>query len=93
MSNEKNDYKKREELLRRMIESVVVPKYPQIEDVSIESMFFRDMRRYGVLVLVKDSTQYSIQRKISDEIETLFKMSSLDEQQLNGRDYVDVHFA
>jgi hypothetical protein len=44
-------------------------------------------------VLVKDTTQYSIQRKISDEIETLFKMSSLDEQQLNGRDYVDVHFA
>jgi hypothetical protein len=86
-------YKKKEELLKRMIESIIIPKYPDIEDVSIESMFFRGMRRYGVLVLVKDTTLYSIQKKISDEIETLFKMASLNEKQINGRDYVDVLFA
>lgn len=86
-------YKKKEELLNRMIESIIIPKYPDIEDVSIESMFFRGMRRYGVLVLVKDTTLYSIQKKISDEIETLFKMASLNEKQINGRDYVDVLFA
>ena len=86
-------YKKKEELLKRMIESIIIPKYPDIEDVSIESMFFRGMRRYGVLVLVKDTTLYSIQKKISDEIETLFKMASLNENQINGRDYVDVLFA
>jgi hypothetical protein len=86
-------YKKKEELLKRMIESIIIPKYPDIEDVSIKSMFFRGMRRYGVLVLVKDTTLYSIQKKISDEIETLFKMASLNEKQINGRDYVDVSFA
>ena len=86
-------YKKKEELLKRMIESIIIPKYPDIEDVSVESMFFRGMRRYGVLVLVKDTTLYSIQKKISDEIETLFKMASLNEKQINGRDYVDVSFA
>lgn len=86
-------YKKKEELLKRMIESIIIPKYPDIEDVSIKSMFFRGMRRYGVLVLVKDTTLYSIQKKISDEIETLFKMASLNEKQINGRDYVDVLFA
>jgi hypothetical protein len=87
------NFKKREELLKRMIESVVVPNYPQIEEVSIESTFFRGMRRYGVLVLVKDTSEYSIRKKIMDEIETLFKMASLNEKDINGRDYVSVHFA
>jgi hypothetical protein len=86
-------YKEKENILKRMIETIVMPKYPDIEDVSIESMFFRGMRRYGVLVLVKDTTRYSIQKKIGDEIETLFKMASLNEKQINGRDYVDVSFA
>ena len=87
------NYKKKEDILKKMIESIVVPKYPEIEDVIISSDFFRGMRRYGVLVLVKDITRYSIQRKIGDEIETLFKMASLNEKQINGRDYVDVSFA
>jgi hypothetical protein len=86
-------YKEKEDIIKRMIETIVVPKYPDIEDVSIESMFFMGMRRYGVLVLVKDTTRYSIQKKIGDEIETLFKMASLNEKQINGRDYVDVSFA
>ena len=85
-------YKEKEDILRRMIETIVVPKYPEIEDIIISSDFFRGMRRYGVLLLT-NTTQYSIEKKISDEIETLFKMASLNEKQINGRDYVDVGFA
>ena len=93
MSDERNDYKKREELLRKMIESVVVPNYPQIESIlSISSFFFR-VRCYEVLVLVDTTTSYTIQKKIDEEINTLFKMASLNEEGINGRDYVDVHFA
>jgi hypothetical protein len=84
-------YKEKEDILRRMIETIVVPKYPEIEDIIISSDFFRGMRRYGVLLLTK-TTEYSIEKKISDEIETLFKMASLNEKQINGRDYVDVGF-
>jgi hypothetical protein len=84
-------YKEKEDILRRMIETIVVPKYPEIEDIIISSDFFRGMRRYGVLLLT-NTTQYSIEKKISDEIETLFKMASLNEKQINGRDYVDVGF-
>ena len=87
-----SEYKEKEDILKRMIETIVVPKYPEIEDVIISSDFFRGMRRYGVLVLTK-TTEYPVQRKISDEIETLFKMASLNEKQINGRDYIDVHFA
>lgn len=93
MSDERNDYKKREELLRKMIESVVVPNYPQIEDIIISSFFFRAMRCYEVLVLVDTTTSYTTQKKISEEINTLFKMASLNEEGINGRDYVEVHFA
>jgi hypothetical protein len=84
-------YKEKEDILRKMIETIVVPKYPEIEDIIISSDFFRGMRRYGVLLLTK-TTEYSIEKKISDEIETLFKMASLNEKQINGRDYVDVSF-
>ena len=31
-------YKEKEDILKRMIETIVVPKYPDIEDVSIKSM-------------------------------------------------------
>jgi len=84
-------YKEKEDILKRMIETIIIPKYPEIEDVIISSNFFRGMRRYGVLLLTK-TTEYSIEEKISDEIETLFKMASLNEKQINGRDYVDVSF-
>jgi len=86
------NYKKREDILKKMIESIVVPKYPQIEDITVSSFFFRAMRCYEVLIVI-DSTDYPIEKKISDEINTLFKMASLDEKEINGRDYVDVHFA
>jgi hypothetical protein len=85
-------YKEKEDILRRMIETIVVPKYPEIEDIIISSNFFRGMRRYGVILLT-NTTEYSIEKKISEEIETLFKMASLNEKQINGRDYVDVSFA
>jgi hypothetical protein len=86
------DYKQKEDILRRMIETFVVPKYSDIEDIIISSNSFRGMRRYGVLLLT-NTTEYSIEKKISEEIKTLFKMASLNEKQINGRDYVDVSFA
>jgi len=85
-------YKEKEDILKRMIETIIMPKYPDIEEVSVESTFFRGMRRYGVLVLTK-TNDYPVESKISDEIETLFKMASLNEKQINGRDYIDISFA
>jgi len=87
------NYKKREDILKKMIESIVVPKYSDIQHIIVSSDFFRDMRRYGVIVLTKHANDYPIQRKISDEIETLFKMAALNEKQIDGRDYIDISFA
>ena len=49
-------YKEKEDILKRMIETILVPKYPEIEDIIISSNFFRGMRRYGVLLLTKTIT-------------------------------------
>ena len=86
-------YKEKEDILKRMIETIIIPKYPEIEDVIISSDFFRGMRRYGVLVLTKHVNDYPVQNKIIGEIETLFKMAALNEKQINGRDYIDINFA
>ena len=87
------DYKKREDILKRMIETFVVPKYSDIEHIIVSSDFFRGMRRYGVIVLTKHIADYPVQNKITGEIETLFKMAALNEKQINGRDYIDISFA
>jgi hypothetical protein len=50
------------------------------------------MRCYEVLVVI-NTTDFTLEKKISEEINTLFKMASLNEKGRNGRDYVDVHFA
>jgi hypothetical protein len=50
------------------------------------------MRCYEVLVVI-NTNDFTLEKKISEEINTLFKMASLNEKGINGRDYVDVHFA
>jgi hypothetical protein len=87
------DYKKREDILKKMIETFVVPKYSDIEHIIVSSDFFRDMRRYNVIVLTNHVNDYPVQNKIIGEIETLFKMAALNEKQINGRDYIDISFA
>jgi hypothetical protein len=87
------DYKKREDILKRMIETFVVPKYSDIEHIIVSSDSFRGMRRYNVIVLTKHVNDYPVQNKIIGEIETLFKMAALNEKQINGRDYIDISFA
>jgi hypothetical protein len=87
------DYKKREDVIKRIIETFVVPKYSDIEHIIVSSDSFRGMRRYNVIVLTKHVNDYPVQHKISDEIETLFKMAALNEKQMDGRDYIDISFA
>jgi len=87
------DYKKREDILKKIIETFVVPKYSDIQHIIVSSDFFRDMRRYNVIVLTKHVNDYPVQNKIIGEIETLFKMAALNEKQINGRDYIDINFA
>ena len=81
-------WKEREDILKRVIDRIIVPKYPEIESFSITSEFYRAVRRYVVVITTKNMDDES---KIRNDIKTLFKMSSLNTiSRRNGRDYVDV---
>jgi len=81
------NWKEKEDVLRRIIETIVMPKYPEIEDIDITSDFFRGVRRYRVFLRTNTVND---EREIQNDIRTLFKMSSLDNKVTNGRDYVDI---
>jgi len=81
-------WKEREDILKRVIDRIIVPKYPEIESFNITSEFYRAVRRYVVVITTKNMDDES---KIRNDIKTLFKMSSLNTiSRRNGRDYVDV---
>jgi len=90
------NYIERENIIKRMIESIVMPKYPEIEEVSVTSQFFRGVREYNVTLSGSYYKKYGVNSpmKITDEIETLFKMASLNTQAPAGpRDFVNVYFS
>lgn len=86
-----NVYKQRENILKRVIESIIMPKYPEIKSVSVVSDFGRAIRHYSVFLNAKDITAQRA-RAMEDEIETLFIMCGLDvNNRQTGRDFVDVY--
>jgi hypothetical protein len=83
-------WKEREDILKRVIDSIIIPKYPEIEGVNITSEFYRAVRRYVVVITTKNMDDEN-ESEIRNDIKTLFKMSSLNTiSRRNGRDYVDV---
>lgn len=90
MSN--RTYKDKERIIRRMIDSIIVPQYPQIQDVIIDSFLFRGIQSHNIL-LVADGLDEMTKRKIKDEIETLYKMATLGSENPTGpRDFIEVDF-
>jgi hypothetical protein len=83
-------YKPMEKIIRKLIETLVIPKYPDIEYIrSITSEFHRGVRQYTVRLEMNKITGDS--DDIVREIETLFKMASLNTQSHDGsRDHIRV---
>lgn len=75
-----------------MINSIIIPQYPEIQDVIINSTFFQGVQSHNIL-LVADGLNEMTKRKIKDEIETLYKMATLGSENPTGpRDFIEVHF-
>jgi hypothetical protein len=86
------DYKDKEKIIRRMIDSIIIPQYPEIQDVIIDSSLFRVIQSHNIL-LIADGLDEMTKRKIRDEIETLYKMATLGSENITGpRDFIEVHF-
>jgi hypothetical protein len=90
------NYTEKENIIKRMVESIIMPKYPEIEEVGVTSQFFRGVREYNVTLYGSYYKKYGVNSpmKIINEIETLFKIASLNTQTPAGpRDYVNVYFS
>ena len=76
-----------------MIEAIILPDYPQIQDVIINSSFFRGAQSHDVL-LIADGLTAEDERNIARKIETLYRMSSIaSENNTTGpRDFIEVKF-
>ena len=86
------DYTQRENVIKKMIEQIVIPKYPELELSKVFSEFRRGVRVYIVTLNNYSDYDLTTRAKINEEIKTLFKMASLDEKSINGRDQIFVTF-
>jgi len=83
-------YKHKENIIRKMIENIILPKYSDVKGIHrLYSEFHRGVRRYTVILDMEKILGNS--DEIVREIESLFKMASLDDQVPYGpRDYIRV---
>lgn len=66
------------DIIRIMIEKIILPKYPKLKIDSIDSMNFGDRREYDVRIRVPKKLSPEIQMEIDTELKKIFKMASLD---------------
>ena len=86
------DYTQRENVIKKMIKQIVIPKYPELELSKIFSEFRSGVRVYVVTLNNYNHYNWTIRNEIYEEIKTLFKMASLDEKSINGSDQIFVTF-
>jgi len=67
------------DILKNMVEKIILPKYPTIELSDVDSLFLGSRRYYEVRFITKKELDVETQEEIDSEIKTLFKMASLDQ--------------
>jgi hypothetical protein len=90
MSDLEETEKYKENIIRKMIENIILPKYSDVKGIrKLYSDFHRGVRRYTVVLDMEKILGNS--DDIVREIETLFKMASLNTESNSGaRDYIRV---
>ena len=80
-------------IIRRLIDAIIIPKYPQIESIGyVDSDNLAGVRMYSVGLIMKDYIEPNIQTEIHDEIQNLFMMSSLDKDSGFKKDFIMTYF-
>lgn len=72
------------DIIRMMIERIIIPKYPFLKKFEVDSMRFTKRREYDVRFHVKEKPSPEIQTEVDEEILSLFKLASLDERENNS---------
>ena len=72
------------DILRTLIERIILPKYQTLSIESIDSYLLTANREYDVRFYTTKKIPPEVQEEIDTEVKTLFKMAGLDEVE-NGR--------
>ena len=81
------------DIIRRFIEAIIIPQYPEIESIGyIDSYNVGGVRMYSVGLIMNDYIEPDVQTKIHKEIQNLFMMASLDKDNGFKRDFIMSYF-
>ena len=67
------------DIIRRLVESFILPKYPELKIKDIDSYALTNNREYDVRFQVRKKLPLETQQEIDTEVKTLFRMAGLDE--------------
>lgn len=80
------------DIIRTLVESLILPKYPFLKLVDVDSYRLTNVREYDVRFHTKKKMEPSEQAEIFDEIKTLFKMAGLNEKEFIFQNKINVWF-
>ena len=81
-----------EEILRKLIERVILPKYPFLKLYKIDSYHLTQLTEYDVRLITKKKLDENMQMDIDTEIKNLFTMAGLDNIDRHSRNKVVTWF-
>lgn len=67
------------DIIKRMVESIILPKYPELKLYDIDSYPITNNREYDVRFRVRKKLPAEIQVEINEDVKSLFRMAGLDE--------------
>ena len=73
-----------DDIIKRLLENIIIPKYPSLEIHDIDSFQLVDKRIYDVRFIVKEKLPSEIQQEIDSEVKLLFKMAGLEKIEEDG---------
>lgn len=83
---------KKNEILRRLVDRVIIPKYPFLKLDKIDDFHLSQQNEYDVRFITKKKLDAETQTEIDTEIKNLFTMAGLDDIQKYKRDTVVTWF-
>ena len=67
------------DIIKRMVESIILPKYPELKFHDIDSYPTPHSREYSLRFRTRKKLPAEVQVQINEDVKSLFKMAGLDE--------------
>jgi hypothetical protein len=80
------------DIIRSLIEKVILPKYPFLKINDIDSYNLTNVREYDVRFITPKKLDAEVQMQIDTEVKNLFKMAGLDEMEKFQRNKIATWF-